>query len=425
MSDNAKAPGAEAPGTGSQTGTKVGAVYYLDSAPQEEWKKDLADIRSAGMDHVIIGDMLSLSEALREDKEYFLHALDLCQSNGLNAFLEVFHAGLMTEQLPFHSLPDELISRRFPAYRISMPRYRDEKGQDGFYYYVTMYGEVLPFFNLLSPTFREQWLLPYLGEVIAHYSSHPALAGYQFSEVLMSPEVVGYSAEDASELRTWLKEKHGTLDRLNSVREEKADSWEEVEPPVLVGRWNPAWNDWNEFRRHQLIQWATQTADFIRAKDPDPSHLLVLKDTRGHLTSHDPLGGYTRQMVKPFDAFIIDSYFEPRQLPTDDAAIQARSDIEMAKDLAPGKEVGWWAWTGFKTHRPYAELGEPAFPDPQDIIRVADAALSAGASRLVYYVFRRPLFPGDVYPVKQAFYYHREELAAIAKFNRQITSRTR
>jgi hypothetical protein len=366
----------------------LAALYWLDAAPPEEWASDFAALRELGIEFAILADWFDVAEVFREEPERVRSALDACARAGLKAYLHVFPAAQMLEPYPIHFIGDERFTGGYLGYRRSHERYKGGPTQR----FVDAFGYLMPFWNLWSRSWRQEWLLPYLDAVSRAYANHPALAGYEFSNLLLLPQVrydvattVSYSDEDAARYRQWRRERD--LPPRNEG------------PPVLPGRWSADWCDWMAARREWLAEWARETVAFLHERSPGCR--VVLHDDAPNLVHSAPLcGGYTPELVSAFDAFVVEHYLLPQQIESGAIRRTIDEDLATAGSLLRGGAPGWRAQF-------HARCGD-SYPPDQKLREMLEAALAGGARRIELDCFRRPRVPGHIFDYRQTLLEHPE-----------------
>ena len=376
----------------------LGVIYWLDAAPGEEWPRDLQAIREFGASFVVIGDWFDGADVFRQESDYIQAALDACEQHDLRAYLHIFPAAQMLEPYPVHFIGDGRFSGGYGAYRRSHEKYAG----GATHRFVDAFGYVMPFFNLFSRRWREEWLLPYLDTVVDQYGDHPALAGYEFSDLLLLPHlradaapIVSYSDEDAERFRHWRRE-HG-----------KSGSGE---PPVLPGRWSADWCDWTAARQEWLVEWARETAGFLRERSS--GRAVVLHDRMPQLIHGTPLfGGYTPELVEPFDALVTERYLFPQEIASGRAARLIGDDLAVTESLRPGT-LGWRAQC-------HTRCGD-GFLEPATLGQVIETALACGVRRIEIDCYRRPRVPGHIFDLQHTLHEHPEAQQAVREIAERI-----
>jgi len=366
----------------------LGMIYWLDAAPPEEWPHDFDAMRQAGASFVIIADWFDLADVFREEVDHIGRALDVCQHNGLKACLHVFPAAQMLEPYPIHFIGDERFSGGYLAYRRSHEKYKGGPTHR----MVDAFGYLAPFYDLFSLAWQDEWFFPYLDAVIGHYGRHPAVAGYEFSNLLLLPlvradaaAIMSYSDEDSARFRQW-REQHG-----------KAP----IDPPVLPGRWSEDWCDWMAARRQWLAEWAVRTVRFIHERSP--GRAAILHDDAQYLVWSAPLcGGYTPEMASAFDAFVVEHYFLPRQLDPVQIGRQIDIDLATAASLVPNRTPGWRAQC-------HTRCGDACL-SAELLRQMLEATVARGVRRIEIDCYRRPRVPGHVFDYQQTLHARPEML---------------
>ncbi|WP_041295406.1 beta-galactosidase [Isoptericola variabilis] len=126
-------------------------------------------------------------------------------------------------------------------------------------------------FSPASRVYREH-ALAIAADLVDRYADHPAVrmwhVGNEFGQVC-------YGDESAREFRRWLRERYGTIERLNQAWgttfwSQRYDDWEEILPPRRMP-YHPNPTQALDFRRYssdQLLALYREQRDLVRARDP-------------------------------------------------------------------------------------------------------------------------------------------------------------
>ena len=125
---------------------------------------------------------------------------------------------------------------------------------------------------LTSPVYREK--VRAMDTALAErYSRHPAVILWHLSN-----EYEGdcYCPLCQQKFREWLREKYGTLDRLNAAWwtgfwSQRYTDWDQIEPPSSIGQGsNTSMKvDWRRFTTHQCKDFLTMERDTVKAVNPE------------------------------------------------------------------------------------------------------------------------------------------------------------
>ncbi len=193
---------------------KIGASYYPEFCPPEEWDADLARMRDAGIAAVRVLDFAWSVMEPREgeyDWGWLDRFVDLADRREMDL---VFCTPTAT--------PPAWLATQYPQIMIEMRR-----------------GDRRPFgarrdVDVCSPIYREYAceIADRMGE---RYGRHPRLVGWQIDNELCGSEhefPESHTPETTWRFRRWLRDRYGTVDRVN-------DAW-------YLTFWNQRWSDWGE-----------------------------------------------------------------------------------------------------------------------------------------------------------------------------------
>ena len=241
------------------------------------------------------------------------------------------------------------------------------------YYAVDAHGH-----NYFHPEVKSM-VCDHFTRVALAYKDFPALLGYDIFNETMYRSFDPYTL---SEFRLWLREKYGTLRRLNEVWERTYGDWEQVGPEI----WNwmsimPA-ADFNAFRRDSIARFLVTWRDAVRSVDPDH---LILADNIHSMAS--PVCQYDR----PQDDYGLKSVcdeigmsFYPKQ--NNGSMEQAlRWEVFDAFYAASGRE-GFWI-SEMQTHI-QALFNAATSVRPDELRTWCLEGYAAGAKSLIYWMWR-------------------------------------
>ncbi len=141
--------------------------------------------------------------------------------------------------------------------------------------------------------------------MVEHFGDHPAVIGWQIDNELRNVDC--YCNECAHKFREWLKDRYGTLDKLN-------ETWG-------THFWSQIYHDWEEVMlpsADQLTISVSQKLDFTRfGSDSTVNHLneqvdIIKKHAPHQFVTHNMLGWYHKlnsyDISKRLDFISWDSY---------------------------------------------------------------------------------------------------------------------
>ncbi|MFD2611719.1 beta-galactosidase [Paenibacillus gansuensis] len=265
---------------------QLGVCYYPEHWPESLWSDDFRRMREMNISVIRIAEF---GWAILEPEEgnfrfeLFDKAVDLAHEYGLQVILGTPTAtppAWLTEKYP------EVLnaSREGVLFRHGMRRH----------------------YNYSSAKYRE------LGNRITakmaeRYGNHPAVIGWQIDNELNCEISEFYAEADHAAFREWVRNKYGTLDRLNEawgtvVWSQTYTDWGQI----YLSRPNPGQSpnphlllDEKRFTSDNAISFAGEQADIIRAAAP--SQWITTNGLFGRLDNHD----LTEQHL---DFFSYDSY---------------------------------------------------------------------------------------------------------------------
>lgn len=209
-------------------------------------------MRDNGIDTVVIWPAAFWWEEKKEGYPFNTGktVLTLAEKYGLKIIMEL--AGQLTVM---EYIPDSLMKPEYYAYDEKGHR---EKGQSSF-----------GFLNYYHPEVNELICKHYNAAAEA-YKDFPALLGYDiFNETMFR----SYDKWTLSEFRNWLKDKYGTLERLNEVWERTYSDWEQI--GVESWKWMSIMPeaDYGEFRRLSIGMILKKWKKAIT--DVDSEHMII------------------------------------------------------------------------------------------------------------------------------------------------------
>jgi beta-galactosidase len=225
---------------------RIGVYYYPEAWPQEQWERDIQDIKKLHMEFVHLGEFawtFMEPEEGRFDFAWLDRVVKLCADNGLKVVLCTPSAA-----------PPVWLSKNHPeVLMIDANGRRMEHGtrQQG---------------NWSSPVYRAY--VQRINEKLAeHYKDNPAVWGWQLdNELSHYGKEPSFDPDSQASFCAWLKRKYGTIEKLNhdwgnAFWSQRYQTFEQIRIPnekELVAQLNP----------HAVLdsqRWfADEAADYLR-----------------------------------------------------------------------------------------------------------------------------------------------------------------
>ena len=273
----------------------AGVCYYPEHWPKEMWRDDLRRIRESGISVIRIAEFAwTIFEPVEGtfSFDFFDEFLAVAEEEGIKVIFGTPSAtppAWLTEKYP------EVLNAR----------------KDG----VLLRHGGRRHYNYNSPVYRK--LTARIVEQLArHYGQHPCLVGWQIDNELNCETSEFYSEADHAAFRSFLKEKYGTLDALNTAWgtvfwSETYTDWEQLQcpRPVINNGDNPhLMLDYRRFVSASCLSFAGMQAEIIR-KYKKPGDFITTNGLFGDMDNHklqqDSLDIYTYDSYPNF-AFEID-----------------------------------------------------------------------------------------------------------------------
>ncbi|PCE22977.1 beta-galactosidase [Paraburkholderia acidicola] len=234
---------------------RLGVCYYPEHWPETMWKDDAARMRALGIDYVRIAEF-AWSRIEPSPGEYQWDWLD-------RAVGVLGDAGLKVVMCTPTATPPKWLIDRFPDI---LP-----VGADG---RVRGFGS-RRHYDFSSPSYFEA-ARTICRAVATRYGRHPAVAFWQTdNEFGCHHTVVSYSPAAASRFRSWLRERYGNIDALNTAWgtvfwSMEYRSFEEIDPPIgTVTEAHPSHRlDYRRFASDEVVRFNRMQVDIIRAHSP-------------------------------------------------------------------------------------------------------------------------------------------------------------
>lgn len=246
-----------------------GAVYIIEQDySQEEIRRDLSYMKDCGFNLVTLWPVCN--PWLSQDSHQWIftqtrQVLDVCESLGIKAILQLFGQNQAQEFMPDSALTEDML-----VY--------DERGEH--------INENCFWANLNHPVVRD-YMDRYFQEAITSLRDHKAVYGYDvFNEA-------HFRSDDPYTIRKyqkWLKETYGTIEHLNRVWHRRYESFGQISPkrrrsPYSI--WSSIMPDL-EYERFRSVT-LTQICSFLyeTARKYDTTHPIIIDGTSAQILSGD------------------------------------------------------------------------------------------------------------------------------------------
>ena len=265
----------------------IGTCYYPEHWPEEMWQSDLRRMLAAGIAVIRIAEFAWSKCEPREGEftfDYFQRFLDLCQKEGMKV---IFSTPTAT--------PPAWLTQKYPE--ICNCRLDGVPYQHGGRHH----------YNYNAPVYRR--LSARIVEKIAEaYATHPAIIGWQIDNEFNCETDQYYSPADGEAFRVYLREKFGTLDRLNQALgtafwNQTYTEWSQVDVPRLtIGEArNPHVKlEYIRFVSRSTLDFCHMQAEILR-RYVKPGDFITTNGLFGSMDNH-------RMTRESLDTYTYDSY---------------------------------------------------------------------------------------------------------------------
>lgn len=250
----------------------MGVCYYPEHWPREMWQSDLDRMLAAGISVVRVAEFAWNYFEPEEGVftfDFFRDFLDLCEKKGMKVIFGT----------PTATPPAWLTEKYTEVLNCN---------KDGVLY---RHG-CREHHNYTSPVYR-RFTARIVEKLAQQYASHPAIVGWQIHNELNCETAEFYSESDSVAFREYLKERFGTLDRLNETLgstfwNQTYTDWAQlyVPRPTLTGTINPHMHlEYIRFVSHITREYCKLQADILR-KYVKPGDFITTNGTFGNLDNH-------------------------------------------------------------------------------------------------------------------------------------------
>lgn len=275
----------------------IGTCYYPEHWGRKMWEEDLLCMKDAGIEVVRVAEFAWSKIEPREGEytyEFFDDFLDLAEKNGMRV---IFSTPTAT--------PPAWLTEAYPEV-LNATRDGDLIRHGSRRHY-----------NYNSPVYRE-YCANIVEHVAGHYAGHPAVIGWQIDNEFNCENWAFYSESDNKAFRRFLKEKYGTVERLNEAWgtvfwNQTYTAFSEVHVPrrTNTGAVNPHLElDYIRFISDSVRKFAAMQSDILR-KYIKPGDFITTNGMFGHIDNHgltrDNLTFYTYDSYPNF-AYCVDGF---------------------------------------------------------------------------------------------------------------------
>ncbi|MEG0865220.1 MAG: beta-galactosidase [Clostridia bacterium] len=231
-----------------ELGMIFGAQYYRYPFPDETcWVQDMANMKALGFNAVKLWAVWNHIEPVRG--QYHFAELDrlmeLAMQNGLRVVVNIIPEGapawlyVGNEDALYQTADGRKVTTGGPA---NLP----SGGWPGL---------------CMDKPEAAEMVSDFIRAVAAHLAAHPAMLALDvWNEPHLEPmfdyrgDMLCYCQHSVVQFRTWLKEKYGTLDKLNEAWFRTYQDWCEIVPPPRLGTWADMM-DWRLFWLLNMQRW--------------------------------------------------------------------------------------------------------------------------------------------------------------------------
>jgi beta-galactosidase len=335
----------------------IGTSYYPEQWPSEQWEQDFAKMAELGVNTVRMAEFAwsAIQPAPdRFDFSWLDEALLLAKRHGVSVIL-----GTPTASIPpwlYRLHPDALGGNEAGPYT-----YGGRKG-----------------FSVHSHAMRDA-ADAVISRMAARYGNHPGVVGWQISNEPGYP-MVDFDHNALLAFRGWLKQRYGTIARLNSIWSgtfwsNEYDDWDEIFFPInsAEGGWNPGIRlDYRRFFSDSFLEWLRFETGIVRQHSRGQFIYTNWPDTRWSVD--------IRQTASFLDAAAWDNY--SRMPGTADVHEVLHSGLD--HDLCRSSRADQRFFVAEQPSQTYADAST-------ETVRLATYLdLAHGASGTVYFEWRAP-----------------------------------
>jgi len=361
----------------------LGSSYYPPFHTPEDWVRDVARMRAAGLNAIRTAELIASWEWIEPKKGLFDFGwldriFELCEKHGLRVLL-----GTGAGSPPIWLLDE------YPDVQIV--------SQDGIRYPTgTMWGWAC----IHHPGFRAE-SERYLQALLARYKSHPALFGWQIHNEPGHPAIQRvpgavdfycYCEHTAAGFRDWLRAKYSDVETLSEAwactpTRHRYHAWSQVRPPRSAPlTWGSpgAWLDWRGYIDGSFADFIARQNAIIKERDrvhPTTTNLVhLLGRDLGAARGIDPWRYPDTCDALGFDLYPVDHF----------KAEPFFTSLQLDYARSPALHAGVPFWIPEIESGPIGEwvLGPSHATTAQDIRRYDLDCIAHGAKMLLYQGYR-------------------------------------
>jgi beta-galactosidase GanA len=355
-----------------------GAQYYRPpNPPRADWPRDLRLMREIGFDTVKLWACWSWIDGSRDRSDFddLDELMQIAHSVGLRVVINT-----ILENAPYW------LARRHPE-----ARYHDHEDRP---VHLTAAMNT-PGGGWPGLCFHNEGARDvaggFLETLVRRYRAHPALFCWDvWNEPHLEPasyfpeRIYCYCDASRAAFRTWLQQRYGAIERLNSSWARRFSGFDEVEPPRLFEA-VPDMLDWRRFWFETIQSWLSWRVERVRCVDAahDVMTHVALSGHLGQLATHtlDEFG-----LAESVDLFGTSSF--PTWLMANDP-VEHLFNLETARDAADGKPFWQAELQGGRGRR--AGAASTPHPTPAQIQSWIWNAIASGARGVVFWQWRPEL----------------------------------
>jgi beta-galactosidase len=355
---------------------QLGVCYYPEHWEESLWDDDFRRMKELGMSIVRVGEFAwSIFEP--EDGKFSFELFD-------RALAAAYRHGLKVIMGTPTATPPAWLTYRYPEVLNAR--------QDGVVY---QHGQ-RRHYNYSSPVYRF-YCERIVRQMAEHYRDHPAIAGWQIDNELNCETNDFHSDADQLAFRQWVRNKYGTLDKLNEAWgtvfwSQTYTEWEQVylTRPTPSASPNPHHLlDEKRFISDNTISFARLQADILRANAP--GQWVTTNGLFGHLDNH-------RMNEELLDFYSYDSYpqFSSLEDPNDKNSLRDRKwslSLSETRSISPQfcvmeQQSGPGGWVN--------RMDMPS-PRPGQLRLWTYQSIAHGADMLLYFRWRTATMGTEIY----------------------------
>jgi beta-galactosidase len=278
----------------------IGVCYYPEHWPESLWEDDLNRMLAHGIEVIRIAEFAWNKFEPQENVfnfDFFDKFLNLALKKGMKV---IFCTPTAT--------PPAWLTHKYPEVL--------NASEDG-----TLYRHGLRRHYTYNSSVYNDFTRRIVDKIASHYSSHPAIIGWQIDNELNCEIGVFYSDADHVAFRAYLKDKFKTLEALNEAMgttfwNQTYTSWEEVylKRPTLSNYTNPHLAlEEKRFISHSAIAYCKLQADIIK-KYKKEEQFITTNGIFGHLDSHEMTNSNLDFITyDSYPNFAFDTWTEPKK----------------------------------------------------------------------------------------------------------------